>query len=197
MQRTPVLCCVLLPGIAPGGRRWRNLPRAVLAVPAVALTLVLAGCGQHYFGPPAAASSPSAPAPAGTSASLTGMCTMGYEWTPNNTDAATGVFISGPPAPGTSDGDPALAYRLTLTNDSGSTADVSGFAVVFYSGSAEAGSDQEQATGFITPGQSLAWTVIEDHTVSGYGDDPTQQLMQTGSIPAGTDSCQLVQWDHP
>ena len=122
---------------------------------------------------------------------------MGYEWTPNSTDAATGVFISGPPAPGTSDGDPTLAYQLTLTNDSPVTADVSGFAVVFYSGSTEAGSDQAQASGFITPGQSLAWTVIEDHTVRGYGDDPNQQLAQTGGIPASADTCQLVQWYHP
>jgi hypothetical protein len=184
----------------------------IIAAAAV-IACVAAGCGgisaPHTAASPAttapaaatsasALASPSAaPAPVSTTASLTGNCVMGYEWTPNSTDAATGVFISGPPAPGTSDGDPALAYQLTLANNSSVTADVSGFAVVFYTGSAEAGSDQEQASGFITPGQSLAWTVIEDHTVREYGDDPNQQLTQTGSIPAGAATCQLVQWSHP
>jgi hypothetical protein len=172
-----------------------------IAAAVVVMAAGLAGCGQHNFSalsvaasPPAIAATPPQPSPVSTAARLSGNCVMGYEWTPNSTDAANGVFISGPPTPGTSDGDPTLAYQLTLTNDSGNTADVGGFAVVFYSGSTEAGSDQEQASGFITPGQSLSWTVIEDHTVHGYGDDPNQQLAQTADIPAGAATCQLVQW---
>ncbi len=94
-------------------------------------------------------------------------------------------------------GDATLAYQLTLTNDSASTADVTGFAVVFYnSAGTEYGSDQEQASGFITLGQSLSWTVIEDHTLRGYGDDPNEQLSQTANIPLGATTCQLVEWYH-
>jgi len=74
---------------------------------------------------------------------------------------------------------------------------VTGFAVAFYDAArSEDGSDQQAATGFITPGQSLAWSVIEDHTVRGYGDDPNQQIPQTAAIPAGAASS-LLPWTRP
>lgn len=157
-------------------------------------------------GSPAAPTALPQPSPVSTAANLTGNCVMGYEWVPNTTNAATGNFVPGlPPGshgqpypPGTSpdSGDATLAYRVTLTNASASTADVTGFAVAFYliSGS-EAGSDRAQfGDAFITAGQSLAWTVIEDHTILGYGDDPNQQLAQTSNIPGGVASCQFLQW---
>ena len=69
--------------------------------------------------------------------------------------------------------------------------------MAFYDSSgAEDGSDQASAAQFITPAQSLAFTVIEDHTVHGYGDDSNQQLAQTAAIPASAATCQLVQWYH-
>jgi hypothetical protein len=125
---------------------------------------------------------------------------MGYELNTGPNQDASGIFLAGPvPRQYVFDAggppDPILAYQLTLTNDSGATADVTGFAVVFYdSTGAEAGSDQESASGFIVPGQSLAWTVIEDHTIHGYGDDSNQEWMQTGGIPPGAATCQLVRW---
>jgi hypothetical protein len=88
---------------------------------------------------------------------------------------------------------PAMAYQLTLTNDSGSTADVTGFAVVFYDASgAEAASDQQAGTGFITPGQSLTWTELASQTIDGDGDGGSDP-----NIPASAATCQLVQWYQP
>ncbi|HUY52678.1 MAG TPA: hypothetical protein VMV92_44420 [Streptosporangiaceae bacterium] len=169
-------------------------PGIIVQVSATAL-----GCDPKpgSFQSQPAASPSSAPAPVSTAATVTGTCVMGYEWTPNSTNAASGTFVAGPPAAETSNGDSALAYQVTLTNSSGSTADVGGFAVAFYSGGTEVGSDQEQATGLITQGQSLSWTVIEDQTVHGYGDDPDQALAQTGSIPASGTTCSFVQWSAP
>ena len=156
-------------------------------------TVTGSGCIDGPVTPPALP----VPAPVSTAAALTGTCTVGYELVPGS--AATGVFIAGPPPAGDVSGnggvpDPALAYQVTLTNGSAATADVTGFAVAFYAAGSETGSDQESASGFITQGQSLTWTVIEDHTIHGYGDDPNQQLAQTAAIPAGADSCQFVAW---
>lgn len=141
------------------------------------------------------------PAPVSTAASLASNCVMGYELNTGPDQDASGVFLTGPLPAGDVNGDgsvpdPVLAYQVTLTNNSGATASVTGFAVVFYTGGVEDGSDQQGTNGFITPGQSLAWTVIEDQTVHGYGDDSNQEWMQTGAIPTGADSCQLVQWYH-
>ena len=167
--------------------------RAAAVTAVASLVPLLTGCGVHYFG------SSAPPPPAGSSATastvtVTGTCTMGWEWTPSDTAEASGQFNAGSPPPGNDQGDPALAYQVTLTNGSGTVADVAGVAVAFYSSGTEDGSDQAQATGFITPGQSLTWAVIEDRTVGGYGDDPNQRLMQTGAIPAGADSCQFLEW---
>jgi hypothetical protein len=144
--------------------------------------------------PPAASSGPGLAAkPVSTTAALSGQCTIGYEW--DTGDSATGAFIAGILPSGTGSSDPVIAYQVTLTSTSEATADVSGFAVAFYdSAGAEAGSDQETATGLITAGQSLSWTVIENHSVNGWGDDPAQQFTQTSAMPPGTASCQFIQW---
>jgi hypothetical protein len=51
---------------------------------------------------------------------------------------------------------PGQAYRVTLTNGSAAIADVTGFAGAFFASGTEDSSDQELASGFITPGQSRA-----------------------------------------
>lgn len=182
---------------------------AGLGLAAAIAGALLTGCGSQVVPsahPSQAQPTPTAPAPSpvSTQATLSGRCAMGWEWDSNGTSSADGIFragaypSSGAFAPGSSSGDPVLAYRLMLTNKSAVTADVAGFAVAFYDASGtEARSDEETASGFITPGQSLTWTVIEDQSVSGYGDDPNQQLAQTGNIPSGAATCQLVQWTHP
>jgi len=149
---------------------------------------------------PAATTAAAAPSPVSSAATLTGHCVMGYELNTGPNQDASGIFVAGRvPGQYVSDTggppDPILTYQLTLTNDSESTAAVTGFAVVFYDASgAEAGSDQETATGYIVAGQSLTWTVIEDRTIHGYGDDSNQEWAQTASIPASAATCQLVGW---
>jgi hypothetical protein len=78
-------------------------------------------------------------------------------------------------------------YQVTLTNTSASTAEVTGFSVVFYSGGAETGSaDAGPFDTFITPGQSLTWT--KTTTVMNVG--------QNGGVDTSA-TCALVQWDRP
>lgn len=155
-------------------------------------TLAVAGCAGGVMQPGDVASQPSQAA-VSQAATLSGGCTMGYEW--DTGDSATGVFIAGNiPAAGQS-GDPVMAYQVTLTSTSEVTADVGGFGVAFYDvAGSEAGSDQETGTGLVTAGQSLTWTVIQDHSVSGWGDDPNEQFTQTSAIPVDATSCQFVQW---
>jgi len=148
----------------------------------------------------ASARPPPAPAPVSTTATLTGTCNMGYELNTGSNQDASGVFLTGKVPAGDVHGDnsvpdPILAYQVALTNNSGATAQVTGFGVAFYDASgAEDGSDQESASGLITQGQSLSWTVIEDHTVHGYGDDSNQEWAQTAAIPPGAATCQFVAW---
>jgi hypothetical protein len=176
------------------------------AASVVALALALGGCralhGQEVPQSTPAAdgpTTPAAPSPVDTSASVTGHCVMGYE---SPTVDSNGFpqsdysgFQAGPPEGSIIDGNywaPAMAYQLTLTNDSGNTADVAGFAVVFYDASgAEAGSDQQDGTGFITPGQSLTWAELASRAVDGSGDGGV------ANIPIAAATCQLVQWYRP
>jgi hypothetical protein len=156
----------------------------------------LAGCGALTPGaatvpPPALAST--APAPVSTTASLAGTCTMGWEWMEYSASAASSAsFTPGPPSTGTGTGDAVMAYQVTLTNNSASTADVGGFAVVFYDAGTEDGSDQEPASSFLVPGQSLTWTIAEDETVHGFGDG----VNGPSDIPEGAGSCQFLQWSN-
>jgi len=101
---------------------------------------------------------PPAPGPVSTQATVTSSCVMGFIPTGQGavfvTGAPQGQTISGtyyPPVPG---------YQLTITDNAAATADVAGFAVVFYdSAGTELGSDKENVTEqFITAGQSLTWT---------------------------------------
>ena len=149
---------------------------------------------------PVSSASPPQPAPVDTSAALDGNCVMGYESPTIGSDGFVQSdyrgFQAGPPTGSTIDGDywaPAMAYQLTLTNNSGVTADVAQFAVVFYDATGtEVGSDQQDATGFITPGQSLTWTELSDSAVDGTGDGGSDP-----NIPVAAATCQLVQWYHP
>jgi hypothetical protein len=135
-----------------------------------------------------------------TTAAISGNCVVGYESAAIDSNGFPqsdySGFQAGPPEGSTIDGNywaPAMAYQLTLTNDSGSTADVTGFAVVFYDASGhEAGSDQQAGTGFITPGQSLTWTELASLAVDGSGDGGSDP-----NIPASAATCQLVQWYQP
>jgi hypothetical protein len=100
-----------------------------------------------------------------------------------------------------SGGEIAEAYQLTLTDSSSSvTAEVAGFAAVFYSGGQELTSDSQSFTApsFITPGQSLTWTEYP------WGNSTAGQGASVGPFAAGQGgavdtaaTCQLDQWYHP
>jgi hypothetical protein len=78
-------------------------------------------------------------------------------------------------------------YELTLTNSSSVTAEVGGFAVVFYDGGSELGSDTQNGfDSFITQGQSLTWT--EQTSAMNVGDAGAVDTVAT---------CQLVKWSPP
>lgn len=158
------------------------------------------GCDTSgpVYPPSNAITTPPAPLPVSTEANMTGNCVMGYESnTPDSQGNPTGTyanFIPGPITSATVALAPALAYELTLVNTSLNTADVTGFAVVFYtSAGTEAGSDQESAgSTFIVAGQSLTWTELSSKATDGTGTGGTD-----GSIPAGAATCQIIQWYHP
>ena len=105
------------------------------------------------------AASSASPNPVSTQATVTGKCAAGID------DLGTGMFYSMASilqgsGPGSGD-EIAEAYQLTLTDNSTSaTAEVTGFAVVFYSQGQELTSDTQNLSSptFITPGQSLTWT---------------------------------------
>jgi hypothetical protein len=149
---------------------------------------------------PAATSAPAAPSaapsPVSTQATVTGKCAAGVD------DLSTGMFYSMASmlqgsGPGSED-EIAEAYQLTLTdNSSSATAEVTGFAVVFYSQGQELTSDAQQLPSptFITPGQSLTWTEYP------WGTSTSGQGASVGPFAAGVagavDSaatCQLLQW---
>ena len=154
----------------PGARAGRWPGACIRSRPCLtALACMAAGCGSPGNAPTAASSAspaappsaaaPPPPAPVNTAATVTGNCAMGYgSPTAGSGGAPQGDysgFTAGPPKGSTIAGTywpPAMAYQLTLTDNSGSTADVTGFAVVFYDANGtKAGSDQRNATGFITP----------------------------------------------
>jgi hypothetical protein len=139
----------------------------------------------------------SQPAPVSTSVTLTNTCTMGYE-----EDDGTGTYGGFSTQGGgvNIDGNqyaPAMAFQMTLTNPGSATADVGGIAVAFYDASGvEQGSVNAGATGYITGGQSLTWTVRSPLATdgSGTGDQGDQADAQ---IPLTASSCSLVQWETP
>jgi hypothetical protein len=148
--------------------------------------------------PAANVTTPAAPSPVSTQATVSGSCVTGvYDITAGQfysmTDLSSGST--------TGSGDEiAEAYQVTLTDTSPSaTAAVTGFAVVFYSGGQELTSDQQTlgSATFITPAQSLTWT---EHP---WGTSVSGQGPSVGPFAAGgqgaVDSaatCELLQWYH-
>ena len=107
------------------------------------------------------------------------------------------VFVAGAPQDQTIQGTyyPAtVGYQLTVTNNSANTADINGFAVVFYdSTGSELGSDREDVTEtFLTTGQSLTWTEYSATDTQGNASN-----LGHANIPAGSATCQIVEWYHP
>jgi hypothetical protein len=107
------------------------------------------------------------------------------------------VFVAGTPQGQTINGSyypPIPGYQLTITDSSAATADIDGFAVVFYDSSGtELGSDKEDVTEqFITAGQSLTWTEYSPTDTAGNTHD-----FGRATISSGAATCQLVTWYHP
>lgn len=129
--------------------------------------------------PPPVATLPPTPGPVSTGGKLSGLCLMGYEpaYNAGGGTIAYGPFTPGKPIRYTKIGStgytPAIAYQVTLTNNSNSTVQVTGWAVAFYDSSGtELGSDNEPyAAGgtFITAGQSLTWTMNAGSDTHGNG----------------------------
>jgi hypothetical protein len=157
--------------------------------------------------PPPAPSSPPAPGPVSSQASLSSTCTMGYE--PPYGDGSGNVGGYGPFVPGTPPASITIggqrysttaAYQVSFTNTGSATAEVNGFAVAFYDASGtELGSDQQPTSNtFITAGQTLRWDVFSGTDAAGYGLYGNGGTgIQSSSIPAGDATCQVVQWYHP
>jgi hypothetical protein len=147
----------------------------------------------------ASAPSPAAPSPVSTLATLSSKCVAGiYDETASQFYSMADLDHGAT----TGSGDAiAEAYQLTLTDSSPSvTAEVTGFAAVFYSGGQELTSDSQSLTApsFITPGQSLTWTEYP------WGNSTAGQGASIGPFAAGhtgavdtAATCQLVQWYHP
>jgi len=135
---------------------------------------------------------PATPGPVSTLAAVNSTCTMGYIPTGQG-----GVFQPGTPQGQTISGTyypPVPGYQLTITDTSSATADVGGFAVVFYNSEGnELGSDRQNVTEtFITTGQSLTWTEYSNTDTSGNSDS-----YGTATIPSGAATCQMVAWYQP
>jgi hypothetical protein len=158
--------------------------------------------------PPAVVTTPPAPGPVSTTATLNGTCTMGYEAANTNSSGniAYGPFTAGqPPGPVTIGSErytATVAYQVSLTNTGTVTAEASGWAVAFYDANGnELSSDQESAGDtFITASQTLTWTMYSGTDLAGYGlsgDGGTGS--QDGNVPATGDAttCSFLQWYHP
>jgi hypothetical protein len=135
-----------------------------------------------------------------TCAGLRVICTGSAEFRPVGNRRGMGyiptgqgaVFLQGPPQGQTISGSyypPVPGYQLTITDSSGATADVNGFAVVFYDSSGnELGSDRENVTEtFITNRQSLTWTEYSATDTSGNPDS-----IGRATIPSGAVTCEMV-----
>lgn len=133
-----------------------------------------------------AATTPSA-APVATTASLSSKCVTGFVTIDPDTGQAETFTPFSDPSSYPSGTEVKGGYQVTLTNTSEVTAETSSFAVVFYSGGAETGSDtQDTGDSFITPGQSLTWT--ETTTAMNFG---TQGAVDTSA------TCTMVKWTYP
>jgi hypothetical protein len=161
----------------------------------IPLALLLASCGTSS--PPEALRSatpqPQQAAPVATKPVLTGTCTAGI------LDPNTGFFypvnyaVKGDNGPPGADADSLeAAYQVTAKDDGSATADVTGFAVVFYTyGNTETGSEQANVDngGYITAGQSLTFTETPWPSIE-------QAPFAAGDVGAvdTTATCKVVQW---
>jgi hypothetical protein len=146
-----------------------RIVRKMLPVAAATLALAgLAGCGAAQASQQSPAQQPAV--------RLTSTCVTGYE--NENTYSFTTSYVQADDSMFWGD-QPYTAYQITLTNSSDVTANVAGIAVAFYVNGAETGSDSENVTGFITPGQSLTWWFTAD---------------SDSSILVNAQTCELVQW---
>lgn len=182
------------------------------AAASVLLTLTLAACGTRPAAAvpattptpmapgttSASAPSPAALSPVSTQATLSSKCVTGiYDETASQFYSMADLDHGATTGSGNAI---AEAYQLTLTDRSPSvTAEVTGFAAVFYSGGRELTSDTQSLTApsFITPGQSLTWTEYP------WGNSTADQGASIGPFAAGQTgavdraaTCQLVQWYH-
>ena len=145
---------------------------------------------------PVATSSPP-PAP---NAAPVGQAQLSSSCTPGTYDTDTGTFYplsqTWPSSVTANEDIMAEGYQITLTNHSQATADIDGFAVVFYDHyGTEITSDQESfGDTFLPPGQSLTWT---EHPFQDFNPQGTPAgpfiLAPSGAVDAG-DTCSLVQW---
>ncbi len=162
--------------------------------------------GSGPSSPPPVVTQPTAPQPVSTSARLSGSCVMGYEpaYDAGGGVIAYGPFTSGSPVSYTRIGNtaytPTAAYQVTLTNSGGATAQVAGWAVVFYNSSgAELGSDDQPngADGtFITTGQSLTWTLYSGDDTYGSGLSGSATGREDDDIPSdgSAATCTFLTW---
>lgn len=144
------------------------IPHKTLAT--VLACLALAGCGSYRL------ASNDKPAPPSVNGQCDVSLTAPY-------DANTGYPNDQPPD-----------YQVTLTNNGGSVVDVSQVGVVFYGPAGnEEGSDQQDANGIITSGQSLSWVyqVPPDMTASVF----VRYLAKDGAAgPSSWQGDEIDQW---
>jgi hypothetical protein len=141
-----------------------------------------------------ALAAPPASRPTST-ARLTGHCVTGlFDPTINEFFSMSDVTSGTGPAAGDTT---AEAYQLTLDDSqSAGTAEVTSFAVAFYSGGQELTSDSENLNepAFITPGQSLTWTEHPwGYSSSGGASIGPFAAGQMGAIDPGA-TCELIQY---
>lgn len=145
---------------------------------------------------------PAAPAPVSTEATLAGQCATGIDDLSSRSfypmSSMIGSSTSYPPT-----GDEvAEAYQLTLTNNGTTAAQVDGFSAVFYDSQGnETTSDTEtfDSPTFLEPDQSLTWT---EYPWGEYANDPGTASVgpYAGGVEGAYDvgaTCQLAQWTHP
>jgi hypothetical protein len=152
--------------------------------------------------PSLAVTTPAAPAPVSTEATLAGQCVTGIDdLTSQSFYPMSGMIGSSPSSPPSGD-QVAEGYQMTLTNNGSTAAQVSGFSAVFYDGQgSETTSDTEtfDSATFLEPGQSLTWTEYP------WGEYTNEQgTASVGPYAGGVEgaydvsaTCQIAQWTHP
>lgn len=155
--------------------------------------VVLAGCGTAAPPGDSASAPPPPAAPVAPSATVTGTCVAGVVDQTDNEFYSMADIDEITPGPGTTT---LPGYQVTLTNTGTATADITGFAVAFFTGGTgvtpqETGSDKETFTTdqYVTAGQSLTWT---EQPWAATPDAPFAAGVM-GAVDT-TATCRLVQW---